>query len=105
MKKDATEIPAFVQKSCGNNHCIGITKEGIAYTWGKSNALGQLGRGGSNKIPGMISLPTKACKGYVSNGGTTGTGHSAILDENGNLWMSGCDRWQQVNLNMLHNII
>ena len=79
--------PQFLQKSCGNGHCIGITKEGIAYSWGK-HSLGQLGRDTTNsKKPGRITLPTKACKGYASNGGTAG--HSAILDENGSLWMTG----------------
>jgi len=38
----------------------------------------------------------KATRGYV--GGTKDAGHSAVLDENNQLWVTGCDRWQQLGL-------
>jgi alpha-tubulin suppressor-like RCC1 family protein len=40
----------------------------------------------------------KATKVFVSNSVQKDSGHSAIVDENGRLWMSGCDRWQQLGL-------
>lgn len=35
-------------------------------------------------------------KAYV--GGMSDSGHSALLDSNGHLWLAGCDRWQQLGL-------
>jgi alpha-tubulin suppressor-like RCC1 family protein len=99
--KSPSNKPSFVYLVNGTRHSIGITAEGVAYSWGRSNALGQLGRNtkSSNKVPGPVtSLPTKARKAYVSEGCTSDSGHSAILDETGMLWMAGCDRWQQLGL-------
>lgn len=43
----------------------------------------------------QYQLPTV----YVSNTAQKDTGHSAILDPTGTkLWLSGCDRWQQLGL-------
>jgi hypothetical protein len=82
------------------------------------NGLGQLGRGGSTSafLPielidddddddgratdrgggGTTVRPTTASHAYA--GGFADSGHSAILDSNGRLWMCGCDRWQQLGL-------
>ena len=95
----------------GSRHSIGIDSKGIAYSWGRSNAVGQLGRDdgcGANK-PAPVDLSSAenvegvkqkamAKKAYVSQGSGTGSGHSAILDMEGMLWMTGCDRWQQLGL-------
>ena len=35
-------------------------------------------------------------KAYV--GGASDSGHSALLDADGHLWLAGCDRWQQLGL-------
>lgn len=94
----------FVYLADGSRHSIGITVEGIAYSWGRSNALGQLGRSTTNttpnKVPGQVTslLPNKAYKAYVSQGSSADSGHSAVLDKSGVLWMAGCDRWQQLGL-------
>merc|ERR1712071_160163 len=40
----------------------------------------------------------KATKVFVSQSLQKDSGHSAILDSMGILWMSGCDRWQQLGL-------
>mmetsp|Transcript_17690 Transcript_17690/g.24957 ORF Transcript_17690/g.24957 Transcript_17690/m.24957 type:complete len:294 (-) Transcript_17690:110-991(-) len=101
----------------GSGQCMGITKEGQAYTWGNNNALGQLGRNGKKRkhLPALFSNPSfeqneydnnnhdkeqyisiKAFRGYA--GGTSESGHTAILDTDGRLWMTGCDRWQQLGL-------
>lgn len=34
----------------------------------------------------------------VYTGGTKDSGHTALVDEDGGLWMAGCDRWQQLGL-------
>ena len=120
INSEKRETKFFTSVATSNDestHNIGITSDGIAYTWGKSNSLGQLGRDGKKNTPqqALFSDPiqatcngkgekskqtkliqTKAAKGFV--GGTTDAGHSAILDENGYLWFTGCDRWQQLGL-------
>lgn len=107
----------------GSRHSIGITKSGIAYSWGRTNELGQLGRKTCNGVAAEVRTPNpveldrrdmtttdgrsstgtgqgnitpRAVRAYA--GGTSETGHSAILDSNGDLWMAGCDRWQQLGL-------
>ncbi len=96
--------PLFTSISTGTRHCIGITEDGSAYSWGRSNAVGQLGRSGHSKHPGMIPLAatTKVSRAFCSQGCSTGSGHSAILDDEGRLWMAGCDRWQQLGLGSVH---
>ena len=72
------------------------------YSWGESNKNGELGRDTSkisSKKPGLVPLPVKAAQTYVSNGSRRNGGHSAIIDENGQLWMSGCDLWLQLGFN------
>lgn len=105
IKKDDIEAsgrkPIFEFVTKGSRHCIGITADGVAFSWGKSNAVGQLGREEGKipaKKPGEIYLPSNASKAFCSQGCATGSGHSAILDVHGRLWMSGCDRWQQLGL-------
>ena len=80
-------------------YCTGNSKS--------SNNLGQLGRETStNKKevtrPGPVDafneIHLEAAKVFVSNSIQKDSGHSAILDKNGRLWMSGCDRWQQLGL-------
>ncbi len=81
----------------GSGHSIGITADGLAYSWGRSNSFGQLGRSGKSKVPLPITtLEVKSVRAYT--GGTRESGHSAILDTNGYLWLTGCDRWQQLGL-------
>lgn len=126
------EIPSFkhvATSNDGSTHNIGISTDGQAYTWGKTNSLGQLGRptdksstctgrGHRKNTPqhAIFSNPqvstltnplnlnpaekfignVKSVRGFV--GGFKDSGHSAILDEDGFLWLSGCDRWQQLGL-------
>jgi len=107
----------------GSKHSIGITESGVAYSWGRTNELGQLGRKTVNSTAteirspnpieqdrrGMTTTNGRTCTGTSQGtkmprivrayaGGTSETGHSAILDSNGDLWMAGCDRWQQLGL-------
>lgn len=94
--------PRFICIARGTRHSIGIDAEGVAHSWGKSNSLGQLGRStkdASAKTPGPITgLPQRIRKAYVSQGNDSASGHSALIDDSGMLWMSGCDRWQQLGL-------
>lgn len=79
-----------------------------------SNNIGQLGRGGKSSKPlkAIFSNPlvakdssegvqntlvdVKASKAYT--GGTKDAGHSAVIDSEGHIWLTGCDRWQQLGL-------
>mmetsp|Transcript_44964 Transcript_44964/g.108691 ORF Transcript_44964/g.108691 Transcript_44964/m.108691 type:complete len:271 (+) Transcript_44964:167-979(+) len=115
-KSNRGESSSFVYIARGPRHSIGIDEKGIAYSWGKSNAVGQLGRPTNSenlkKEPCRIPINANGCiiKAYVSHGFDKDTGHSALLMEqtsdttNGKqqkqqlLWMVGCDRWQQLGL-------
>ncbi len=113
MKEPSGDRFSYIATSNdGSLHNIGISSGGTVFTWGKSNALGQLGRQGSKSVPrqALFSNPNiqsqvigndsfvdvKAVKGFV--GGFKDAGHSAILDKDGYLWFTGCDRWQQLGL-------
>lgn len=63
--------------------------------------MGQLGRDEETvpvRQPGEVLIPVKVSKSFCSQGSEVGSGHSAVIDLNGNLWMAGCDRWQQLGL-------
>jgi alpha-tubulin suppressor-like RCC1 family protein len=85
----------------GSDQHVGITFDGSVYTWGRSNAMGQLGRKTLSrkdcKTPTLIvGIPTRAIRCFA--GGTEESGHTAVLDDKGYLWLAGCDRWQQLGL-------
>ena len=97
----------IAQSHDGSGQSIGITPTGTAYTWGPSNGLGQLGRPTDTKsskkrqahpvhYANEEESSIRALRGFV--GGTSDAGHSAILDSEGRLWLTGCDRWQQLGL-------
>lgn len=122
MPSSKQQKPDFesIRKSNDNiKNFIGISLEGQVFTWGKCNHLGQLGRSGkaSHVLPAQFSNPAhedritengntrnlsstevqiKASKVYT--GGTKDAGHSAVIDSEGSLWLTGCDRWQQLGL-------
>jgi alpha-tubulin suppressor-like RCC1 family protein len=98
------QSPLYVQVSCSDKHCIALTHEGAAFTWAKSssgNSYGQLCRG---RIPGDASIPGKIDIGQrvkaVAAGGGKIAGHTALVGEDGSLFTCGCDRWQQLGLNL-----
>ena len=43
-----------------------------------------------------------ATAGHAYAGGFADSGHSALLDTSGYLWLCGCDRWQQLGLGSSH---
>ncbi|KAL7539986.1 hypothetical protein ACHAXR_010654 [Thalassiosira sp. AJA248-18] len=89
-------------------HTISITANGVPYSHCHNakvcdNDLGQLGREGSPStiLPIKIDSNENGCCSVVAHaytGGFSSSGHSAILDTKGNLWLCGCDRWQQLGL-------
>ena len=90
-------------RSIEAGHTISINKNGIAYGHCHNrkvcnNELGQLGRIGDayKSLPIKLQEPVSVSRVYT--GGFASSGHSALLDERGNLWLSGCDRWQQLGL-------
>ena len=110
----------FQVKGCTKKqHSVGITADGVVYTWGPSSGFGQLGRptgktsassGDDGKsihyehsrtpgpavFSGTDENQVQGYRAYV--GGASDSGHTAVLDVTGNLWMTGCDRWQQLGL-------
>jgi alpha-tubulin suppressor-like RCC1 family protein len=100
-------VPEFVtqtQSQDGSQQSIGVTAQGFVYTWGRKYSLGQLGRPTSksspSKKPGLAVFDeqddVRAVRVYA--GGLADAGHSAVLDTQGFLWFTGCDRWQQLGL-------
>lgn len=99
----------------GARHYIGITSSGAAFSWGKNN-FGQLGRISTaasstttnssketrpvefeaNSDENLNDTRLRFVKAYV--GGLSDSGHSALLDSRGHVWLAGCDRWQQLGL-------
>ena len=111
---DATSTHTFVtqvQSQDGSKQSLGITTDGQVYSWGPKHSLGQLGRIVRKEHPrnkpakvdfdnthndSNPSIIHQAVRVYA--GGAADAGHSAILDQRGQLWMTGCDRWQQLGL-------
>lgn len=106
-RKDKSQLPEFVSIASaydGAGHSIGITSDGMAWSWGSKKGLGRLGREGTAKTARPIDQVSdgKSADGlfFVRGfaGGNEESGHSALIDRDGNLWMFGCDRWQQLGL-------
>lgn len=100
-----TTPPSFVHVTSsvdGSQQSVGITASGQVWTWGRRNDMGQLGRSTTSsqerKAPTPVKLDdtAKAFRGYA--GGIGESGHTAVLDTDGHLWVAGCDRWQQLGL-------
>jgi len=86
---------SFVSRATDAGHSIGKTPDGSVYTWGTHNQLGALGRKGKPKVPTL--LPHLSAR-LVAAGGHADAGHTVIVDTNHQLWVTGCDRWQQLGL-------
>ena len=98
-----SQISKEISKSIEAGHTISINKDGIAYSHCHNkkvcnNELGQLGRAGDVYKSLPIKLQESISVAHVYTGGFASSGHSALLDLKGNLWLSGCDRWQQLGL-------
>jgi len=76
---------------------MGITKDGQVLSWGKSNGENKLCRKGPAKDYAPVDYAgDEPIRVYV--GGNKEAGHSAIVDKNNDMWMCGCDRWQQLGM-------
>jgi alpha-tubulin suppressor-like RCC1 family protein len=99
MAPDFVHVTSSVD---GSRQSVGITASGKVFTWGRKNDMGQLGRvttsSNDRKSPTLAKLDNtaKAVRGYA--GGIGESGHTAVLDSRGHLWVAGCDRWQQLGL-------
>ena len=87
-------------------HTFGITSNNIANSYCHNskvcnNELGQLGRSGDVNTPlpaALVHDGNESSAAFAYTGGFPSSGHSAILDIRGYLWVTGCDRWQQLGL-------
>mmetsp|Transcript_14145 Transcript_14145/g.40567 ORF Transcript_14145/g.40567 Transcript_14145/m.40567 type:complete len:279 (-) Transcript_14145:158-994(-) len=99
----------------GSGQSIGVTSDGVAYTWGRTNSLGQLGRPpGDKSEPSREPHPAqfvdsnrlldnvRVARAYA--GGNEEAGHTAVIDTHGHMWLAGTDRWQQLGLVKLTSI-
>ena len=103
-----------VQSQDGSRQSLGLTRDGFVYSWGSKHALGQLGRtvtaSHPKSKPALVSFDNGSNDNDNNNntstvraiavyaGGFADAGHSTILDDQGYLWLAGCDRWQQLGL-------
>lgn len=85
----------FVQISAGYSHVLALDKAGNLFAWG-DNAWGQLGL---ENVPNVAS-PTQVKEGVKFKGIAAGTcaneSFSLAIDENGNLWSWGYNRYGQL---------
>ena len=98
----------FKACSCSDTHCIAVTHDGRAFTWALTslgNKFGQLCSPSASSSP--IQSPSFDSRHEVNigqrviavgAGGDKSAGHTALVGENGALYMCGCDRWQQLGL-------
>ena len=105
VKAPLPSSPPFVrqvQSADGSRQSLGLTSSGQVYSWGPKYSLGQLGRTVTSKnprsIPSLVKFASDAPirVACIYAGGFADAGHSAVLDDQGQLWMAGCDRWQQL---------
>lgn len=97
-KEKTTPSFVYTATAADAKHSVGLTADGRLYTWGPTNSLGQLGRRGKASEPRYLSsfADRNVVRAYV--GGFKDSGHTAVLDASGNLYVTGCDRWQQLGL-------
>ncbi len=96
----------FISCNCSDNHCIGLTRDGRAFTWAltsQGNRFGQLCSSLPTSLhPANINEHREVSIGQrviaVGAGGDKEAGHTALVGEDGSLFMCGCDRWQQLGL-------
>ena len=87
--------------NCGLDHCIALGRAGEVFSWATGrdgHRFGQLGwgkAGGSSELytPRRVELPAKA------TAVAAGACHSAVIDEQRQLWLFGSDRWFQLGQN------
>mmetsp|Transcript_21993 Transcript_21993/g.45446 ORF Transcript_21993/g.45446 Transcript_21993/m.45446 type:complete len:271 (-) Transcript_21993:1784-2596(-) len=110
MSSPTLRVRRLAKSMDGSGQSVGISSDGRAYTWGRTNKLGQLGRRSGEKPskkphPAQFVDPddpsrtvdnVKVVRAFA--GGNEEAGHTAVLDSTGSLWLAGTDRWQQLGL-------
>ena len=87
--------------SCGLDHCVALGLAGEVFSWAtgrEGHRFGQLGwgkAGGSSELytPRKVELPA------LATAVAAGACHSAVIDEQRQLWVFGSDRWFQLGQN------
>ena len=101
--------PLFTQTSQSTEagHTIKITNNGIPFSYchntkSCTNELGELGRTNDPykllPIKLVVDGSTRINASQAYTGGFPSSGHSALIDNHGYLYLCGCDRWQQLGL-------
>lgn len=101
-------LPHFIQasQSAEAGHTIKITSDGTPFSYchsskSCSNELGELGRTNSDPyklLPITLHDGSTIQASHAYTGGFPSSGHSALIDTKGYLYLCGCDRWQQLGL-------
>lgn len=109
---------AYSECSCSHTHCVGLTRDGRAFTWAltsQGNRFGQLCAppplppaaaalaGDAIYVPREVRIGQRVVA--VGAGGGRSAGHTALVAEDGALFVCGCDRWQQLGLSALKRSI
>eukprot|EP00172_Hildenbrandia_rubra_P001384 Plantae.Rhodophyta-Hildenbrandia_rubra.ctg1927.p1 GENE.Plantae.Rhodophyta-Hildenbrandia_rubra.ctg1927~~Plantae.Rhodophyta-Hildenbrandia_rubra.ctg1927.p1 ORF type:complete len:412 (-),score=78.33 Plantae.Rhodophyta-Hildenbrandia_rubra.ctg1927:5755-6990(-) len=78
---------------CSSDHCIAVTKNGLATSWG-SNEFGKAGLVLASKA---VDSPTTIGKeiGVTFVDVAAGDHHTVLLDKDGGVWTCGDDMWGQ----------
>uniref|UniRef100_A0A0B7B3C0 HECT domain-containing protein n=2 Tax=Arion vulgaris TaxID=1028688 RepID=A0A0B7B3C0_9EUPU len=91
-------IHCVLQVSCGNDHTLTLTNDGLMFTWG-SNSYGQLGLGRRTSeyqnLPELISCVRGIPVQQVAAGGN----HSLMLSKSGAFYGWGRNSFGQLGLN------
>ncbi|ESP04646.1 hypothetical protein LOTGIDRAFT_223779 [Lottia gigantea] len=106
INEEVTKIPKLVktlavysviQISCGSNHCLVLTSEGLVASWGANN-FGQLG---CNQTISHRSQPEfiNCLKGIPIAQITTGGNHSFVLSKSGAVFGWGRNSFGQLGVN------
>lgn len=96
-----------VAVSCGNYHTAAVRSDGSLWMWGR-NECGQLGNGGDGNAETEHGRPYQDVPAKVMDhvvAVSCGNYHTAAIDENGSLWMWGCNDSGQLGNGSDENII
>ncbi|XP_020773412.1 probable E3 ubiquitin-protein ligase HERC3 [Boleophthalmus pectinirostris] len=85
------------QVTCGNQHCIALSRDGQLFTWGQ-NTSGQLGLG-KGEPSKLLPQPLKSLAGIPLAQITAGGDHSFALSLSGGVFGWGKNRAGQLGLN------
>lgn len=81
--------------ACGKNHTLVTTLSGKVYSFG-ANGSGQLGIGDYTKRHTPVHVPI--CKGVVIKKIYCGSNHSYLLDDIGNFWVFGSNKYGELGI-------